>query len=109
MGVKKVPFEMDRRIPKAAAITLKLAIVTLFAFTLTGAGRTTKEIYGKNSKAAYAPKEVSEFVSPGFVISINSASVAANGTMTAVVTLTDAAGLPLDVYGTTTPGVVALS
>ena len=30
----------------------KLAIVMLFALTLTGAGRTAKEIYGRNAKAA---------------------------------------------------------
>ncbi len=98
-----------RRIPRAAAITFRLAIVTLFAMTLTGAGRVNKDIYNKNQKAKYAPDAVVGLATPGFNLAINSASVAANGTMTAVVTLTDAAGLPLDVYGVTTPGVMALS
>ena len=101
--------ESKRRIPKAAAITLRLAIVTLFALTLTGAGRINKDIYGKNQKAHYAADDVLGFVSPGFNIAINSASIAATGTITAVVTLTDTAGLPLDVNGITTPGVVAMS
>ncbi len=101
--------ENTRRIPKAAAITFRLAIVTLFALTLTGAGRINKEIYNQNQKARYAPDEVVGLATPGFNIAINSASVAANGTITAVVTITDGAGLPLDVYGITTPGVMALS
>ena len=103
-----MPSESKRRIPKAAAITLRLAIVTLFALTLTGAGRINKDLYSMNQKAHYADRCVVGFVRPGFNIAINSASVAADGTMTAVVTVTDTAGLPLDVYGITTPGVVRL-
>ncbi len=104
-----MPSENKRRIPKAAAIAFRLAIVTLFALTLTGAGRTTKEIYGRNSKAAYLDPQLVAFVSPGMVININSAKIAADGTITAVVSLTDTAGLGLDVTGVTTPGVMALS
>src|SRR4051812_11567708 len=93
---------------KTAAITFKLAIVTLFALTLTGAGRTNREI-GPHQKAAYLDPKVVEFVRPGLVIKINSASIAADGTMTAVVTVTDPQGLALDNTGITTPGVVTLS
>jgi len=103
-----VTSEHSRRIPKAAAITLRLAIVTLFALTLTGAGRIDREIYNKNEKAHYAPDAVVGFTSPGFNIAINSASIAATGTMTAVVTITDTAGMGLDYAGLTTPGVVTL-
>jgi OmcA/MtrC family decaheme c-type cytochrome len=94
---------------KAAAITFRLAIVTLFALTLTGAGRINKEIYNKNEKARFAPDALVGLATPGFNLAVNSASVAANGTMTAVVTITDTAGLPIDIYGITTPGVCALS
>jgi OmcA/MtrC family decaheme c-type cytochrome len=104
-----VSSENSRRIPKAAAIAFRLAIVTLFALTLTGAGRTTKEIYGRNAKAAYADPQLVSFVSPGLVFKVNSASIAADGTMTAVFTVTSTAGLGLDTAGITTPGALSVS
>ena len=53
----------NRRIPKAAAITFRLAIVTLFALTLTGAGRINKDIYNRNQKAHYAADALVGFTS----------------------------------------------
>jgi OmcA/MtrC family decaheme c-type cytochrome len=50
-----------------------------------------------------------EFVRPGLSITINSAKIAADGTITAVYTIADPAGLPLDSTGVTTPGTVGLS
>ncbi|MBV8905701.1 MAG: OmcA/MtrC family decaheme c-type cytochrome, partial [Acidobacteriia bacterium] len=50
-----------------------------------------------------------EFVLPGLSIKINSASVASDGTITAVYTITDPNGLPLNAAGGTTPGTVSLS
>jgi OmcA/MtrC family decaheme c-type cytochrome len=50
-----------------------------------------------------------EFVRPGLTITINSAAIAANGTITVTYTLTDPNGLPLDTTGITTPGTIALS
>ena len=108
-GSKRVPSEEKKRVSKAAAITFRLAIVTLFALTLTGAGRNAREIYGHNSKAAYLDPKVVEFVRPGFVIKINSASIAADGTITAVLTFSDPQGLGLDYTGITTPGVLSVS
>src|SRR5580704_11372932 len=87
MGAKRVPSEVNMRIPRAAAIMFKLAIVMLFALTLTGAGRTAKEIYGRNAKAAYVDPTLVAFVSPGLNITVNSAKIAGDGTITAVVTL----------------------
>jgi OmcA/MtrC family decaheme c-type cytochrome len=104
-----VTSEFNKRIPKAAAITFKLAIVALLALTLTGAGRTAREVYNRNQKAAYLDPKVVEFVRPGFVIKINSASIAADGTITAVVTATDPQGLGLDNTGINTPGVLTMS
>jgi len=43
------------------------------------------------------------------VITINSAAIASNGTITVTYTLTDPNGLPLDATGATTPGVVSLA
>jgi len=45
----------------------------------------------------------------GLVITANSASIAANGTITATYTVTDISGLPLDITGATTPGVISIS
>lgn len=104
-----MPSVNNKRTSKAAAIALRLAIVTLFALTLTGAGRTVKQIYSPHEKAAFVDSKVVEFVRPGLVIKVNSASIAADGTMTAVVTVTDPQGLALDVTGVTTPGVLSLS
>jgi OmcA/MtrC family decaheme c-type cytochrome len=81
----------------------------LFALTLTGAGRTAREVYNRNQKAAYLDPKVVEFIRPGFVVKINSASIAADGTITAVLTITDPAGMALDYTGINTPGVVSLS
>ena len=45
----------------------------------------------------------------GLVVTINSASIATNGTITATYTVTDLSGLPLDITGATTTGVISIS
>ena len=60
------------------------------------------------TKKQSAPHDV-DFVTPGLVIAINSAAVAANGAITVTYSLTDPNGLPLDASGATTPGVVSLA
>ncbi len=65
--------------------------------------------YSPRSKAYYASNELVNFVRPGLVIKIASADIAADGTITATVLITDPKGLPLDRAGVTTPGTVALS
>jgi OmcA/MtrC family decaheme c-type cytochrome len=88
---------------------VRLAIATLFALTLTGAGRTDRTIYNKHEKAAFLDPKVVDFVRPGFVIKINSASIAADGTITSVVTITDPQGMALDYTGVNTPGIITLN
>ena len=107
-GSKRVT-EKKRRTPKAAAILIRLAIAMLFALTLTGAGRTDRTIYNKHEKAAFLDPKIVEFVRPGFAIKINSASIAGDGTMTAVVTITDPQGMALDYTGVNTPGLITLN
>jgi len=48
-------------------------------------------------------------VRPGLTITITSATIASDGTITAVYTLTDPSGLPLDAGGVSTPGAISLS
>jgi OmcA/MtrC family decaheme c-type cytochrome len=64
--------------------------------------------YNKHQKAFYAAQSVIDFVRPGLVITINSAKIASDGTITVTYTLTDPAGLPLDAAGVTTPGTISL-
>ena len=47
-------------------------------------------------------------IRPGLTVTITGGSIAADGTMTANFTVTDMLGLPLDVNGVTTPGVISV-
>src|SRR5580658_11147236 len=78
------------------------ALAALLALCLTG--QTKKQPYTLRDKATFL-----DFVTSGLVITINSAAIAANGTITVIYTLTDPSGLPLDATGATTPGVVSLA
>ena len=71
--------------------------------------RPIKEVYGPHEKAYYLPRATVDFVRPGLTITVQSAAIASNGTITTTFTITDPAGLPLDIAGVTTPGPVALS
>ena len=66
-------------------------------------------VYSPREKAFYADASAIQFVRPGLSITINSAKIAADGTITAVYTIADPSGLPLDSTGVTTPGTVAIS
>ena len=88
---------------KRLYLTLRIAaFVALIALCLTG--QTKKPARTLRDKAASI-----DFVTPGLVITINSAAIASNGTITVTYTLTDPNGLPLDATGATTPGVVSLA
>ena len=83
------------------------ALGALIAVCLTGASK--KHQYSLREKAFYADAVTVEFVRPRLVITINSAQIASDGTITVVYTLTDPNGLPLDAAGVTTPGAISLS
>ncbi|MCX6621522.1 MAG: OmcA/MtrC family decaheme c-type cytochrome [Acidobacteria bacterium] len=63
----------------------------------------------KYDKAAYASPAMVNFVRPGLSIQITSATVAADGTITAHVKFADPRGLGLDRLGITTPGAITCS
>src|SRR5271165_311574 len=83
------------------------AFVALIALCLTG--QTNKHQYSPREKAFYADPALVNFVRPGLVITINSASISSTGTISVTYTLTDPSGLPLDAAGVDTPGVVSLA
>jgi OmcA/MtrC family decaheme c-type cytochrome len=89
---------------------MKKSVIGLFilAFPALLSGQTKKP-YGPHDKAFYLDAATVQFVNPGLTITINSGSVAANGTITVTYTLTDPTGLPLDYAGISTPGPIGLS
>ena len=89
-----------KRYVRAAAIAAALVM------SLTG--QTKKHRFSPHEKAFYADATLLDFVNPGLTITINSATIAADGTITATYTLTDPNGLPLDTTGATTPGPISL-
>lgn len=82
------------------------AVIVLSVMTVGGA---PKSPYTARNKAFFADPGVVNFVRPGLEITINSANIAADGTITVVYTITDPMGLPLDIAGVSTPGAVSLS
>jgi OmcA/MtrC family decaheme c-type cytochrome len=83
----------------------RVTIILAIAITMTGAKRAT---YGPHDKAAYTSPVIIEFLRPGLVVTINSATMANDGTITSVYTLADPAGLQLDVNGVYTPGPISV-
>jgi OmcA/MtrC family decaheme c-type cytochrome len=65
--------------------------------------------FSRREKAYYASPEVVNFVRPGLVITILSATIAQDGTISTHFTLKDPQGLPLDRNGVNTPGSVSTS
>ena len=68
-----------------------------------------KPIGDRHKRAAYLDPKAIAFIRPGVNIKIVSANIAADGTITARVKLTDGDNLPLDRAGITTPGPVSMS
>src|SRR5450755_4038285 len=86
--------------------------IFLFIAALIGAiglQSGSKSLFNKHQKAFFASQSVIDFARPGFVVTINSAKIASDGTITVTYTLTDPAGLPLDAAGVTTPGAASMT
>src|SRR5471032_605074 len=77
------------------------AILATGVLVLTGA---PKSPYGPNQKAFYAAVETVQFVRPGLKIQVQSAQIAADGTISTTYSVSDPQGLPLDSQGIDTPG-----
>ncbi|MES1258618.1 MAG: OmcA/MtrC family decaheme c-type cytochrome [Acidobacteriota bacterium] len=86
--------------------------IGLVAASVAGGAVLKKPInrlYNSHQKAFFLNTQTVEFVRPGLTISVLSAAVAGDGTITATYTVTDPSGLPLDMAGVTTPGTISLS
>ena len=90
----------------ATSKIIRVLLVLAVAISLTGA---KKSPYGPHDKAAYTSPVIIDFLRPGLVVTINSASMASDGTVTAVYTLADPSGLMLDAAGVYTPGPITVS
>ncbi|HTA70248.1 MAG TPA: OmcA/MtrC family decaheme c-type cytochrome [Bryobacteraceae bacterium] len=86
--------------------TILTIMVLAGAVGLQSAGKHTLT---KHDKAYFAYATVIDFVRPGLVFKVSSASIAQDGTITARVLVTDPQGLPLDRTGVDTPGTVSMS
>jgi len=86
---------------------LIFAIALLTAGMAAGADETT--VFSPREKAFYADAAQVAFIRPGLLITINSATIAADGTITAIFTISDPKGVGLDNTGVITPGAVSLS
>ena len=87
-------------------ILLALSSVVLIAAAVSA---DREPGFRSTEKAFYAGSEQLNFVRPGLVMSITTASIAADGTITARVKFTDPKGVPLDRSGTQTPGPITVS
>ena len=87
----------------------RATLVAVIALSLTGASK--KHQYSPHERAFYTDPRTVQFVRPGLTITINSAQIGADGTISAGVhrAVTDPVGFPLDAAGVTTPGTITLS
>jgi OmcA/MtrC family decaheme c-type cytochrome len=67
-----------------------------------------KRFYTPREKAFFLDDSV-QFVNPGLAITVQSAAIASDGTITTTFTVADPTGLPLDTAGVNTPGTISLS
>src|SRR5262249_12390382 len=79
------------------------------ALLVASLGRAPERTYSPHQRHFFASETPLRFVRPGLTIVINSAKIASDGTISAVYTLSDPNGLPLDTSGVNTPGTISLS
>ena len=91
---------------KAKRCVLILTLAAASCLWIDGEG---KSAFTPHEKAYYADPSVVAYVQPGLVITIASAKIGADGTISVDYKLTDPNGGPLDRGGVVTPGPVSLS
>ena len=88
--------------------SLGILLVTAL-FGVAGLISAPKSPFSPNKKAFYLSEKDSQFIRPGLVIKVLSASIAADGTITTRVRFSDSKDVPLDRLGTDTPGAISAS
>src|ERR1035441_1020748 len=68
-----------------------------------------KSAFTPHDKAYYAPEATVNFVRPGLTLTVVSAAIAQDGTISVDYKISDPDGLPLDPAGITTPGAISVS
>src|ERR1039457_3230772 len=98
------------RIPSSVFVVgryaLALAAITASVVLVSAQKKTT---FTPFDKAYYASDATVNFVRPGLTLTVVSANIAQDGTISVDYKVTDPKGLPLDPAGITTPGAVSLS
>ena len=98
------------RIPTSVfAVARCLAGLVLVAGSVILLGAAKKTEFTIHDKAYYADANTVNFVRPGLTISIVSAQIASDGTISVHYKLTDPKGLALDLAGIQTPGAISVS
>jgi OmcA/MtrC family decaheme c-type cytochrome len=89
----------------------KRLIISVGGVVLVAAGLSADRtnVFRSTDKAFYADQATLDFVRPGLVVKITKAEIAADGTTTAWVKITDPKGVGLDRLGIKTPGTISLS
>jgi len=95
------------RNPSRLAVVISIAGLAGIAAAALVAGDAPA--YRPTEKAYYADQALVTFVRPGLNFTITKASVAADGTVTAWVKITDAKGMGLDRLGVESPGTISAS
>jgi hypothetical protein len=91
-------------------VNIRYATALVMLVGAAGLKSASRSFFKRDGRPARAVDRATvEFVKPGLVFSIVSASIAQNGTISARVKVTDPQGLPLDRLGADTPGPISMS
>jgi OmcA/MtrC family decaheme c-type cytochrome len=91
---------------------LVVAVVAASAFLLSGQDKariTPQSRFDAHDLAAYATNAMIQYVNPGLVYKVTSASISSAGVISVTYTTTDPKGLALDTAGIQTPGTISTS
>jgi len=103
---------MPKQLGKISSTTGKASLgVLLIAVLFGGAALVSapKSAFSKKMKAYYLSEKDAQYIRPGLVIKVLSASIAADGTVTTRVRFSDPQNVPLDRLGVDTPGAISAS
>ena len=86
-----------------------LKLRSVASLVVVALGAASNSSLTPRNKAFFADKKLVSFVRPGLVITIRSAQIASDGTISTVFTIADPNGVPLDREGIVTPGAISTS